>query len=40
MPKSFEAKPNWKPDDLTVVAFIQNSRTGEVLQAVSSTVCR
>lgn len=32
----FEAKPGWKPVDTSVVAFVQNQATGEVLQAVSS----
>jgi hypothetical protein len=32
----FTAKPDWKPLDTHLVAFIQNLSTGEVLQAVSS----
>lgn len=32
--------PDWKRGDLSLVAFVQNSRTGEVLQAVSTPFCR
>ena len=32
--------PDWKRGDLSLVAFVQNSRTGEVLQALSIPLCR
>ena len=31
---------DWKRSDLSLVAFVQNSRTGEVLQALSTPLCR
>jgi hypothetical protein len=33
-------EPDWKRDDLSIIAFVQNSRTGEVLQALSTPLCR
>ena len=30
----------WKRADLALVAFVQNSRTGEILQALSTPLCR
>ncbi len=32
--------PDWKLEDLFIVAFVQNARTGEVLQALSLPLCR
>ena len=32
--------PDWKRGDLSLVAFVQNGRNGEVLQAVSTPICR
>jgi hypothetical protein len=32
----FEARPQYKPADTRIVAFVQNRATGEVLQALSS----
>jgi len=32
--------PDWKPSDLSLVAFVQNSRTGQILQALSTPLCR
>ena len=32
--------PDWKVGDLSLVAFVQNARTGEVLQALSTPLCR
>ena len=32
--------PDWKQEDLSLVAFVQNARTGEVLQALSTPLCR
>ncbi|MBL0124850.1 MAG: DUF1223 domain-containing protein, partial [Betaproteobacteria bacterium] len=32
--------PDWKRSDLSIVAFVQNSRTGEILQALSTPLCR
>ncbi|QJR14083.1 DUF1223 domain-containing protein [Usitatibacter palustris] len=36
----FAIKPDWKIDNLALVAFVQNVRTGEVLQALRSPACR
>ena len=30
----------WKREDLTIAAFVQHRRTGEILQAVSAPICR
>ena len=32
--------PDWKRGDLSLVAFLQNPRTGEILQALSTPLCR
>ena len=32
-------EPNWKRGDLSLVAFVQNLRTGEIYQALSAPVC-
>ena len=32
--------PDWRRGDLSLVAFVQNGRNGEVLQAVSTPICR
>ncbi len=32
--------PDWKLDDLSLAAFVQNAKTGEVLQAVNMPLCR
>ncbi len=37
---TFAAKPDWNLDKMGVAAFVQNLKTGEVLQAVSAPVCR
>lgn len=31
--------PSWKPDQLAVTAFVQNTRTGEAVQAVRLALC-
>ncbi len=36
----FAPKPDWKVEDLSVVAFVQDLKTGQVLQAVAARVCR
>ncbi len=36
---TFKPRAEWNPERLTVAAFVQNLRTGEVLQAVSLPVC-
>ena len=35
----FSPRADWKLDRMTLVAFVQDTRTGEVLQALSSRVC-
>ena len=35
----FAPRPDWKPDQMNVVAFVQNLRSGEVLQALSAPLC-
>lgn len=32
--------PDWKRSDLSIVAFVQNGKNGEVLQALSTPICR
>ena len=36
----FTPKPNWQPDRMSVVAYVQDSRTGRVLQALSAPACK
>ena len=36
----FTLAPEWKRSDLALVSFLQNSHTGEVLQALSTPLCR
>lgn len=36
----FKLDPRWKSADLHVAAFVQNERTGEVLQALAVSNCR
>jgi hypothetical protein len=31
--------PSWKPEQLAVTAFVQNTRTGEAVQAVRLALC-
>ena len=40
MHQSFRLDPRWKPGDLHVAAFIQNERSGDVLQALAMPYCR
>lgn len=35
----FAPKANWNPDRMTVVAYVQDPRTGRVLQALSAPIC-
>ncbi len=35
----FTLKPEWKAKDLSAVAFVQNRRTGEVIQALKLPLC-
>jgi hypothetical protein len=37
---TFKPRPDWNPAHMAVAAFVQNLRTGEVLQAVSLPLCR
>ncbi len=37
--RSIDVPPDWKREDLNVVAFVQNTRSGQVLQAVSTPLC-
>lgn len=37
---SFSPKPDWNLEKMNVVAFVQNVRTGEVLQALAAPMCR
>jgi hypothetical protein len=37
---TFKPRPDWNLERMSVAAFAQNSRTGEVLQAVSLPLCR
>ncbi len=36
----FQPRPDWKPEDLSVVAFVQDLKSGQVLQAVAAPLCR
>ncbi|MBI2296940.1 MAG: DUF1223 domain-containing protein [Betaproteobacteria bacterium] len=36
----FKLDPLWKSADLHIAAFVQNERTGEVLQALATPSCR
>jgi len=36
----FAPKANWNPERMSVVAYVQDPRTGRVLQALSAPVCR
>jgi hypothetical protein len=36
---AFSARPDWNPARMSLVAFVQNTRTGEVLQALSAPAC-
>jgi len=36
----FKLEPGWKTGDLHVVAFVQNERSGDVLQALAMPYCR
>ena len=38
--ETFNLKPGWKPHDSGVVAFVQNARSGDVLQALALAVCK
>ena len=35
----FTPKPNWNPDRMSVVAYVEDPRTGRVLQALSAPAC-
>ena len=37
---AFKPKADWSRDAMSVVAFVQNLKTGEVLQALSAPICR
>lgn len=37
---AFKPKPDWNRDGMALVAFVQDIKTGEVLQALSAPVCR
>ncbi len=37
---TFKPRADWKPERMSVAAFVQNVKTGEVLQAVSLPLCR
>jgi hypothetical protein len=36
----FRPSPNWNLANMSVAAFVQDARTGEILQAVSTPACR
>lgn len=36
----FRPAPGWNLDHMSVAAFVQNTRTGEILQALSTPVCK
>jgi hypothetical protein len=38
--RRFALDPRWKTGDLNVAAFVQNERSGDVLQALAMPVCR
>ena len=37
--ETFTFKPDWKAKDLSAVAFVQNRRTGEIVQALKLPLC-
>ena len=37
--RAIDIPSDWKREDLNVVAFVQNTRSGQVLQAVSTPLC-
>jgi hypothetical protein len=37
--ETFTLKPEWKTKDLSAVAFVQNRRTGEIVQALKLPLC-
>jgi hypothetical protein len=37
---AFRPKPDWNLERMSVVAFVQNTKNGEVLQALSAPACR
>lgn len=37
---TFAARGDWKPEAMAIAAFVQDMKTGEVLQAVSLPLCR
>jgi hypothetical protein len=37
---SFKPAPGWNVAQMSVVAFVQNPRSGEILQALSTPLCR
>jgi len=37
---TFAARGDWKPEAMSIVAFVQDQKSGEVLQAVSLPLCR
>ena len=39
-PVEFTPRIGWNPERMAIVAFVQNVKTGEVLQALSAPVCR
>ncbi len=38
--KTFDVKRDWKAADTTLVAFVQNAKTGDVLQALALPACQ
>ncbi len=36
----FQPRPDWRPENLSVVAFVQDLKSGQVLQAVAAPLCR
>jgi hypothetical protein len=38
--QTFNLKSGWKLQDSGVVAFVQNNRSGEVLQALALAACK
>ena len=37
---SFKPAPGWNVEHMSVAAFVQNPRNGEILQALSTPLCR
>jgi hypothetical protein len=37
---TFKPRPDWNPERMSIAAFAQNTKTGEVLQAVSLPLCK